>query len=662
MRRLLVVALCLLGACKSHGQLVLGIATDLNVRTQLDHVSLSVTRRGDTQPTVQHDWILPGLPSADFELPGSFALYANPGQSPTFDVMIIGTFAGNEVVTRLASLGIVAKSDRFIRLGLTRSCQTLGCPDSLSCVEGQCVPRFIDPRRMPKYRPALVDHLQCDSGTGFVNTGTHVLLPILGTCDADQTCSEGVCLINPGALPGADPVPFAGGIEELYSTTEAAFFARGPLDAPRYFATATPLDDGRVLVVGGYPSPVLDDSTPAVEGATIYDPALGGLRRIGNPPSAIGGHTATVLADHTVLFVGCAAGESTAFLFDPTTEKFTSLPPPPTARSFHTATALKDGRVLFVGGIDGATLRTTVERYDPATKAFSQLSSSVARAFHQATLLDDGRVLVSGGVTTDGSVLSSYTFYQPATDDFSALVSMKTARMLHSAVKLADQNVLLVGGFARPLSTGSGALADVEVIATGTSQAFTPGGPPLARAAQQVVALPGGKFLFLAGASTAGTMLAPAGGAYLYDQTARAFSLLPDPEAARIGAFAAALATAPADVLIGGGNGVAITTDGGVSDGGGDMSQACNPVGANSNCPSSSVCTIQGMEMFGPRLIAGTPRCITPPTATGMQCTVMQDALGRFDDCQQGSVCLTDVATGLLQCQQVCRTDVDCTG
>ncbi|MEO6952626.1 MAG: hypothetical protein ABI321_12500, partial [Polyangia bacterium] len=42
--------------------------------------------------------------------------------------------------------------------------------------------------------------------------------------------------------------------------------------------------------------------------------------------------------------------------------------------------------------------------------------------------------------------------------------------------------------------------------------------------------------------------------------------------------------------------------------------------------------------------------------------TVMQDALGRFDDCQQGSVCLTDVATGLLQCQQVCRTDVDCTG
>lgn len=656
-----MVALCVLGACKSHGQLVLGIATDLSVRQQLDHVKLSVTRRGDTQPTVQHEWTLSGQPSSDFRLPGSFALYAAQGQSPTFDVMITGSLAGVEKVRRPAALGIIARSERFVRLGLTGSCETVGCPDSLACVEGKCAPHFVDPRRLPKFRPALLDHLECDSGTAFVDSSTHVLLPVLGSCATDETCSEGLCLLDPGALPGADPVPLAGGFEELYSATHTLFDARGPLDAPRYFATATPLDDGRVLVVGGYPSPVLDESTPAVDGASIYDPELAVSRRIGSPPAAIGGHTATVLADHTILFVGCAAGESTAFLFDPTTEKFTPLPPPPTARSFHTATRLQDGRVLLVGGTLGPNVVTTVERYDPSTKKFATLSSNVPRAFHQATLLDDGRVLVSGGSTTDGSALSSYTYYQPATDDFSALAPMKAGRMLHSAVKLDDGNVLLVGGFARALATGGAASADAEVVATGTSPGFSPSPPPIARAAQQVTALPGGRFLFVAGASTAATRLAPAGGAYVYDQSSRAFSLLPEPQAARIGAFAVALSSAQADVLIGGGNGIAVATDGGVPDGG-DMNATCDPVGKSIGCANGDVCTVQGSEAFGPRLIAGLPRCIAAPITTGPQCTITKGSNGTVDDCAQGSVCLTDVGSGLRQCQQVCRTDTDCTG
>ena len=663
MRRLLAVALCLAAACKSHGQLVLGIATDQSAREQLDHVTLAVTRRGDSTPTVQHVWELSGLPAKDYRLPGSFALYANPGQEPTFDVEITGTLAGARKVRRLATLGIVAKSERFIRLGLTGSCATLGCPDSLSCVEGACVPRFIAPKRMPRFEKAFVDHLQCDSGTAYTDTSTHVLLPILGSCDSNQSCSEGVCLLEPSALSGADPVPLTGGLEELYSPVGTGFFPVGPLDAPRYFATSTPLSDGRVLVVGGFPSPVLDDSVPAVEGASIYDPGAAASRRIASPPDALGGHTATLLADGTVLFVGCAAGGPSAFLFAPATETFTSLPSPPSARSFHSASRLVDGRVLLVGGINGASVNAAVDRYDPSTRTFSTLSktTSAPRAYHQATALLDGRVLLSGGTTSDGSVLSTYEYYQPATDDFSAPVITDFPRALHTAVRLADGNVLLVGGFNKPLASRGAATADAQIVGTGSSPGTVLPAAPLPRAAQQAATLPTGEILFVAGASVSSLELAPAGGAFAYEPSTQTFRRLSDPAAARVGAFATALAGHPADILIGGGNGMAIFGDGGVPDGGSDMSSsACNPVGPASGCAQNEVCTIAGTETFGPRMTSGAARCVTSKPAAGVSCTVNIGVASNTVDCAQGSVCLTDIADNAPHCQTLCRSDGDC--
>lgn len=136
-----------------------------------------------------------------------------------------------------------------------------------------------------------------------------------------------------------------------------------------------------------------------------------------------------------------------------------------------TATLLpQSGKVLIIGGItlQGGTIeyRRTIEMYDPATGKFDpvgELKSGGARAFHTATLLDDGRVLIAGGqaLVQEGSqsvrrALRSALIVD-ATDPANVLVSdgivLKKARYGHTAARLADGRVVLIGG--RILNAGA---------------------------------------------------------------------------------------------------------------------------------------------------------------------------------------------------------------
>jgi hypothetical protein len=73
---------------------------------------------------------------------------------------------------------------------------------------------------------------------------------------------------------------------------------------------------------------------------------------------------------------------------------------------------------------------------------------TTGRAYHTATLLEDGRVLLTGGDLRDMiEVPASAELYDPATGAFVATGSMATKhRMDHTAIRLADGRVLLVGG------------------------------------------------------------------------------------------------------------------------------------------------------------------------------------------------------------------------
>jgi hypothetical protein len=84
------------------------------------------------------------------------------------------------------------------------------------------------------------------------------------------------------------------------------------------------------------------------------------------------------------------------------------------ARTNHTATLLSDGRVLFVGGWSATTPAfKSAELYDPKAGTFSSSGSlETARYGHTATLLSDGRVLIVGGYD-EKSVFASGEMCQP---------------------------------------------------------------------------------------------------------------------------------------------------------------------------------------------------------------------------------------------------------
>jgi hypothetical protein len=78
-------------------------------------------------------------------------------------------------------------------------------------------------------------------------------------------------------------------------------------------------------------------------------------------------------------------------------------------RADHTATGLADGTVLVAGGPGPGA---SAEIYDPATGTFSPTGSmATGRIYHTATGLADGTVLVAGGY----GALASAEIYDPAT-------------------------------------------------------------------------------------------------------------------------------------------------------------------------------------------------------------------------------------------------------
>ena len=127
MRHLVVASWLLVAAagCKGRTEIVMGFATDLKAKGQIDHVALKVFKLPEQVISVSKDWDLADVPAGLYELPGSFGVYTDDGAEPTLQIDFTGSLGGQETLQREAVLSPVAGKTLFMRMTLVGECNTM---------------------------------------------------------------------------------------------------------------------------------------------------------------------------------------------------------------------------------------------------------------------------------------------------------------------------------------------------------------------------------------------------------------------------------------------------------------------------------------------------------------------------------------------------------
>lgn len=359
---------------------------------------------------------------------------------------------------------------------------------------------------------------------------------------------------------------------ELWNPATGQWTRTDPVGRPRAYHSATKLPDGRVMVAGGYfQTYVPFFQRGFLSDVQIYDPAAGRWTQAGSLTAPRFANTATLLAGGKVLL---AAGRSTNFattstaeLFDPATgesvETATALNE---GRYNHTATRLTDGRVLVAGG-DGVT---SAELYDPTADTWTSTDPlDRPRDFHTASLLADGKVLLRGG---GYAPVSLGLIYDPGAGTWASFGPVARGRSLHATTLLPNGEVLATGGLGYGPNDPDG---NQTRIATDSTERYDPtigrwrpsAAMITARLGHTATLLPGGKVLVAGGGTPGGNdpdgnalPPIPLGSAELYDPATNGWSPAGTLATARVGHTATLLPDGK--VLVVGGRG----TDGAALD------------------------------------------------------------------------------------------------
>jgi N-acetylneuraminic acid mutarotase len=231
----------------------------------------------------------------------------------------------------------------------------------------------------------------------------------------------------------------------VYDPADGMWHTAAGADESRVENSATLLDNGKVLIVGGY-------DQLQIPGAKLFDPSTGALTNAGTMVAKRFDHVAVKLADGRVLVAGgsTSTGASTATasseIYDPDMNTWSAASNLGFARQSAAAVLLMNGKVLIAGGVTDNNPVAMSELYDPGTNAWTPSGALAGGgADLTATLLPDGTVLAAGGFGSAGAAATAEVF-DPQSNSWTDAGSMRDARSGHTATLLPNGRVLVAGG------------------------------------------------------------------------------------------------------------------------------------------------------------------------------------------------------------------------
>ncbi|CAF0740911.1 unnamed protein product [Adineta steineri] len=235
---------------------------------------------------------------------------------------------------------------------------------------------------------------------------------------------------------------------EVYDTIKNTWTLTSTnMSTGRYLHTATLLQNGSILIIGGKNS-----SSTILSDVDIFMPSSNSFSKVNSMNMGRYVFTSTLLNDGFTVFVtgGTSTNKqmtSTAELYVSGSWIFTNTNMTQ-LRAYHSAVLLPNGNVLIAGGGDGGTTSySTAEIYNPTTRTFkSTASMKYRRGSFTLTLLPSGNVLATGGADwTTKTFPTMCELYDPISQTWSNTSSLNYGRSLHNTILLND-SVLIMGG------------------------------------------------------------------------------------------------------------------------------------------------------------------------------------------------------------------------
>jgi len=339
--------------------------------------------------------------------PAMLFVAATPGPMP---VPGFGTVCLDAAtLTQFASLPLNSQGQAALPFGIPNDPAFLGILAFMQGVVGDATAPF---------GLALTEGLRVQ----FAAQDSYVPVQSMGAAralGAAVTLKDGRAFLTGGG-GGSLTAPSGNASTEIFEPVTRTYSAGPALSADRGYHTATVLNDGRVLIAGG-----VSTNSVTLDSCEIYDPVTNTISAAAPMPAPRAGHTATLLGNGKVLVAGGGnnfvipvggtftsvlnAALETGAVYDPAANTWMPVNNVMAAKRFGAAAVrLNDGRALITSGISGTstffgittiTFTATTSYYDPATNNFTAGPSiGTGRAFHSAATLPDGRVFVAAGV------------------------------------------------------------------------------------------------------------------------------------------------------------------------------------------------------------------------------------------------------------------------